>query len=77
MFEGQATVELTKFKEVIGIDPSEAMLKKAKDLLESSPPVNKTSFVQSQAEELDHLETESVDMVIAGESDKHDRGFNV
>lgn len=62
---------------MIGIDPSEAMVKKAEGLLESSPLVNKISFVQSKAEELDHLETESVDMVISGGSDKHDGGFGV
>lgn len=70
---GQVTVELTKFNEVIGIDPSQVMLTKAKDLSESSPHANKILFFQSKAEELDHLETGSVDMVTSGK----DRGESV
>lgn len=67
MYIGQATVELTKFDEVIGLDPSEAMVAKARGLLsKSSPHPHKLTYSKSKAEELDHLETESVDMVIAG-----------
>lgn len=65
---GNATLELTRFKEVIGVDPSETMLTRAKGLLNPSPPVNKITFVQSKAEELDNFEAESIDMVIAGKN---------
>lgn len=63
---GKAAVELNKFKEVIGIDPSETMLARARELLDSTPLLNKISFVQSKAEDLNHLEAESIDMVISG-----------
>ncbi|GJJ12897.1 hypothetical protein Clacol_007143 [Clathrus columnatus] len=67
---GQATVELTNFKEIIGIDPSEAMITKAKELLKSHPSseLSEITYVKSQAEDLDHLEAESVDLVVTAQA---------
>ncbi|GJJ12892.1 hypothetical protein Clacol_007138 [Clathrus columnatus] len=67
---GQATVELTKFEEIIGVDPSEAMITKAKELLKSHPSsgLSKITYVKGQAENLEHLEAESVDMVVTAQA---------
>lgn len=72
---GQATVALTPFKHVTGVDPSENMIRSAREVLEStrnnddadrpfSGPV--IDFVQGSAETLDFLPDDSTDLVIAG-----------
>jgi len=63
---GQATVEFTAFQEAIGVDPSESMLKKANETLSRSPSSNTIKYIKSQAESLDFLEAESVDLIVAG-----------
>ncbi|KAK7451231.1 trans-aconitate methyltransferase 1 [Stygiomarasmius scandens] len=73
---GQATVELIPFKHIIGVDPSEGMVKKAKNYAEELyPGPTSTSrrgqtfdFIQSSAEKLDFLKDESVDLVIAAQA---------
>jgi hypothetical protein len=65
-FQGQATVELTAFKEVVGVDPSDSMVTKATNLVKTSPPPNIITYVKNKAEELDFISTGSVDLVIAG-----------
>ena len=62
---GQATVDLTKFKRVIGVDPSNQMLHAAREYTTSLGVVN-CEYVQSNAEDLDFLPVESVDMITAG-----------
>lgn len=66
---GQATLELTPFKHVIGADPSQGMLAQAREALHTRPEINtpgRFKFVQSGAEELGWLEDKSVDMVVSG-----------
>ncbi|KAF8577836.1 S-adenosyl-L-methionine-dependent methyltransferase [Ramaria rubella] len=65
---GQATTELTAFQEVIGVDPSESMVRKAEDLVVNSPLSNKVSYVQHAAEDLDFLESGSVDLIVAAQA---------
>ncbi|KAF8514950.1 S-adenosyl-L-methionine-dependent methyltransferase [Hysterangium stoloniferum] len=65
---GQATVELTAFKEVIGVDPSDSMITKANKLMEASPPTNTIKYIKNKAEELSFISTESVDLVIAAQA---------
>jgi ubiquinone/menaquinone biosynthesis C-methylase UbiE len=62
---GQATTELTPFKRVIGIDPSEKMVEQARLALPQSG-VNQFEFAQGSAEDLSMLPDSSVDMIIAG-----------
>lgn len=66
---GQATLELTPFKHVVGTDPSQGMLAQAREALHARPEINipgRFKFVQSGAEELGWLEDKSVDMVVSG-----------
>ncbi|KIJ60857.1 hypothetical protein HYDPIDRAFT_116722 [Hydnomerulius pinastri MD-312] len=68
---GQATIELTPFKRVTGVDPSENMIQSARELLEkgkSAQPGQIIDFVQSSAEELGFVEDNSVDLVIAAQA---------
>ncbi|KAL0572224.1 trans-aconitate methyltransferase 1 [Marasmius crinis-equi] len=72
---GQATVALTPFKRIIGVEPSEGMISKAKKMLQEKHGVGDNSsvfsqieFVQSSAEKLGFLENESVDLVIAAQA---------
>ncbi|KZV71986.1 S-adenosyl-L-methionine-dependent methyltransferase [Peniophora sp. CONT] len=67
---GQATVELTAFKRVIGVDPSNGMIEKAKAYA-AQVDVGKTAqveFVHSSAEELPFLEDGSVDLLVAAQA---------
>ena len=67
---GQATVELTPFKRVIGVDPSAKMIESAREmtaLSANSVNVNQFEYLQSSAESLPFLEDESVDLVVSGE----------
>lgn len=70
-FSGQATTYLRPFSEVIGIDPSQGMLDKARVYLadswkdRSASPVYK--LLLGSAEDLgEHLPDEHVDLLIAG-----------
>jgi len=65
-FPGQATVELTAFQEVIGVDPSDSMLTKANEALSRFTLPNTIKYIKSEAEDLDFLETASVDLITAG-----------
>ena len=67
---GQAIVELTPFKRVIGVDLSAKMIKSAQEmtaLSTNSVDVNQFEYLQSSAESLPFLEDESVDLVVLGE----------
>ncbi|KAG2072128.1 hypothetical protein BDR04DRAFT_1117177 [Suillus decipiens] len=64
---GQATVELTPFKHIIGVDPSSKMIKVAQETLEKIPlSTGQYEYVQTSTESLPFLEDSSVDLVIAG-----------
>jgi trans-aconitate 3-methyltransferase len=63
--EGQATAELTRFKHVIGVDPSEKMVNGARQYT-TALGVTNCEFVKSSAEDLSFLEDGSVDLVVAG-----------
>ncbi|KIK68537.1 hypothetical protein GYMLUDRAFT_237577 [Collybiopsis luxurians FD-317 M1] len=68
---GQATTELHPFKRVIGVEPSRGMVEKAKLHTQQHLGGENTpqfDFVQSSAEQLDFLEDESVDLVIAAQA---------
>lgn len=64
---GQATVELTPFKKVIGFDPSEKMVEQAM-LGFFQNGTAQIEFVQGSAEDLVILADSSVDLVIAAQS---------
>ena len=67
---GQAIVELTPFKRVIGVDPSAKMIKSAREmtaLSTNSVDVNQFEYLQSSAEDPPFLEDEGVDLVVLGE----------
>ena len=68
---GQATVELTPFKRVIGLDPSAKMIEQARESVKSSRLAGldlsaQIEFEQSSAEELRPLQDGSVDLLTAG-----------
>ncbi|KAG9309711.1 S-adenosyl-L-methionine-dependent methyltransferase [Chiua virens] len=67
---GQATIELTHFKHVTGLDPSENMIHAAREMLANSDsqPGPIVDFVQGSAETLDFLPDDSTDMVIAAQA---------
>ncbi|KAF9219081.1 hypothetical protein BS17DRAFT_437328 [Gyrodon lividus] len=66
---GQATVELKRFKKVIGIDPSASMVESARKALKTNDiQQGQIEYVQSPAEKLDFLKSESVDLVIAAQA---------
>ncbi|KAH9922130.1 S-adenosyl-L-methionine-dependent methyltransferase [Fomitopsis serialis] len=68
---GQATLELTPFKNVIGSDPSEGMLVQAREVVKSRPELDRPGrfkFVQSAAEELGWLEEGSVDLIVSAQA---------
>ena len=67
---GQAMVELTPFKRVIGVDPSAKMIESAHEMTLTSAlstSVNQFEYLQSSAESLPFLEDKSVDLVVSGE----------
>ena len=69
---GQATVELTPFKHIIGVDPSARMIERAREGVKTSLAgldlSSQIKFEQSSAEELNVLQDGSVDLVVAGTS---------
>jgi SAM-dependent methyltransferase len=58
-------MELTPFKRVIGIDPSEKMVEQARLALPQNG-INQIEFAQGSAEDLSMLPDSSADLVIAG-----------
>ncbi|KAH7890649.1 S-adenosyl-L-methionine-dependent methyltransferase [Phlebopus sp. FC_14] len=68
---GQATVELTRFKKVFGVDPSAKMVDSARQALQvvqQDIPHGQIEYVQSPAENLDFLQPETVDLMIAAQA---------
>ncbi|EGN94512.1 hypothetical protein SERLA73DRAFT_188454 [Serpula lacrymans var. lacrymans S7.3] len=66
---GQATVELTPFKKVTGVDPSAGMIASAREALEAQHiSTGQFDYVQSGAEKLGFLEDGSVDLMIAAQA---------
>lgn len=63
--QGQATTDLTQFKRVIGVDPSDSMVVGARKYTESLGVVN-CEYVRSPAEDLHFLEDGSADLIVAG-----------
>ncbi|KAA1472724.1 S-adenosyl-L-methionine-dependent methyltransferase [Dentipellis sp. KUC8613] len=69
---GQATVELTPFRRVVGVDPSAKMVAAARAFAkETAAEANSQTefeFVQSAAEELPFLKDGSVDLIVAAQA---------
>ncbi|KAF9531475.1 S-adenosyl-L-methionine-dependent methyltransferase [Crepidotus variabilis] len=70
---GQATMQLRRFREVVGVDPSPGMLEKARANLavgdHSRSPTATFKFVEGSAEDLKlNVEDESVDLVVAAQA---------
>jgi len=65
---GQATVELTPFKRVIGVDPSPNMLEQARSACAQTGSTSQFEFVQSPAEKLPFLQDGSVDFILAAQA---------
>ncbi|KAG2151614.1 S-adenosyl-L-methionine-dependent methyltransferase [Suillus bovinus] len=66
---GQATVELTPFKSVIGVDPSSKMIEIAQSTLKNTPAnTGQYEYAQASAENLTFLEDSSVDLVISAQA---------
>ncbi|OJA20052.1 hypothetical protein AZE42_13044 [Rhizopogon vesiculosus] len=66
---GQATVELTPFMRVTGVDPSSKMIEVAQATLKAQPvSTGQNDYVQASAENLPFLEDGSVDLVIAAQA---------
>lgn len=69
---GQATLELGKFKKVIGSDVSQSMVDAARQKLASADTeaagqsTTDFEFVQSPAEDMSYLKDSSTDLVISG-----------
>jgi ubiquinone/menaquinone biosynthesis C-methylase UbiE len=62
---GQATVGLTPFKHVIGVDPSAKMIESARDTIGAVDRA-KFRFEESSAENVHTLGDGTVDLIIAG-----------
>ncbi|KAI0826705.1 S-adenosyl-L-methionine-dependent methyltransferase [Trametes gibbosa] len=69
---GQATVELTPFQHIVGVDPSARMIEQAragvKTRLAGLDLSSQVEFVQSAAEDLAFLQDGSVDLVVAAQA---------
>jgi ubiquinone/menaquinone biosynthesis C-methylase UbiE len=70
---GQATTALSRFDHIIGIDPSESMIEKARAAATApaaarGPSSPQITFLKHSAEDLDFLEDRSVDLVVSGTS---------
>ncbi|KAG2360618.1 S-adenosyl-L-methionine-dependent methyltransferase [Suillus spraguei] len=66
---GQATVELTPFKRVIGVDPSSQMIQVAQETLEKkSILTGQYVYVHGSAERLSFLDDGSVDLVVSAQA---------
>ncbi|KAK0449630.1 S-adenosyl-L-methionine-dependent methyltransferase [Desarmillaria tabescens] len=68
---GQATIELTPFKKVVGVEPGEKMLEAARKYLKEKigdSAESRFEFVNSSAEDLSFLGSSTVDLVIAAQA---------
>ncbi|KAG1870824.1 S-adenosyl-L-methionine-dependent methyltransferase [Suillus subluteus] len=66
---GQATVELTPFKHVTGVDPSSKMTEVAQGILEKNPmSTGQFEYVHGSADNLPFLDDGSVDLVISSQA---------
>jgi len=66
---GQATVELTPFKRVIGVDPSSKMIEVAQATLKTQPvSTGQYEYVEASAESLPFLADGSVDLITAAQA---------
>ncbi|KAI0266337.1 S-adenosyl-L-methionine-dependent methyltransferase [Gloeopeniophorella convolvens] len=67
---GQATVELTPFGRVIGVDPSAKMVESARAALAKTRPADsaKFQFEKSSAENVSILRDGSVDLIVAAQA---------
>ncbi|TFK50481.1 hypothetical protein OE88DRAFT_1631414 [Heliocybe sulcata] len=68
---GQATVELTQFKHVVGVDPSQGMVDRAREVTAKSLPLTHATqfeYRQAAAEELPFLKDGSVDLMISAQA---------
>ncbi|KAH9846163.1 S-adenosyl-L-methionine-dependent methyltransferase, partial [Lenzites betulinus] len=69
---GQATVELTPFRHIVGVDPSARMIEQAREgvktRLAGLDLSKQIEFVQSPAEDLASLQDGSVDLIIAAQA---------
>lgn len=63
---GQATVELTPFQKIIGVEPSSQMIEKAQTEAGLTAFPGQIEFKHSSAEELPFLEDGSVDLITSG-----------
>ena len=61
---GQATIGLTPFRHVIGVDPSSKMIESARATIGAVDP--KFRFEESSAEDVHALEDGTADLIIAG-----------
>lgn len=72
---GQATVELTPFKRIIGVDPSAKMIASARESASqdaqatNAANLSRFEYLQGDAENLSFLDDGSVDLLIAGSSE--------
>ncbi|KAH9940649.1 S-adenosyl-L-methionine-dependent methyltransferase [Amylocystis lapponica] len=65
---GQATIELTPFKNIVGVDPSAGMIEKATQGVQALGLADRVRFVQSAAESLAFVEDGSVDLVVSAQA---------
>ena len=71
MLVGQATVELTQFQKVIGVDPSSKMIEQARQSSQSQYSPGQIEFKHSKAEDLGFLADGSVDLIVSGSQASH------
>lgn len=63
---GQATIELTPFQRIIGVDPSAKMIEQANKNVSAAGLPGQLEYRQSAAEQLSFLEDSSVDLIASG-----------
>ena len=68
---GQATLELTPFQRIIGVEPSTKMIEQARSNAETAALPAQVEFKQSGAEDLPFLEDGSVDLITSGLQNHH------
>ncbi|KAH9919479.1 S-adenosyl-L-methionine-dependent methyltransferase [Epithele typhae] len=69
---GQATVELTPFKRIIGVDPSAKMIEQARESVKTSHAgldlSSQIEFIQSNAEDLKSIQEGSIDLIVSAQA---------
>ncbi|KZS90139.1 hypothetical protein SISNIDRAFT_458050 [Sistotremastrum niveocremeum HHB9708] len=65
---GQVTTELTRFKHVYGIDPSQGMIDTCERVATKKWHPMGLTFMKGSAEDLSQFKDQSVDMVVAGQA---------